>query len=164
MTRPSKRELEREVEVLREVTATGSLGSDSPPADEWYTEEVKRFVYGIGRDIIALGCTSSLGTIGNPERTVGILERVRERYGIDEDRDEAVHATLKRTAERADTHWQADDSLAPSVIMFPHGFAAERREQWDRAFEGGDEELAACMIVQATYRSLADQDTRGIPA
>lgn len=159
MTRRSKRELERAVEDL--VEETESSTSDETFADRHYSEGVRDFVYQVVRDTMVVTHNHELVNLNNPERTRRHLKSIRETYGIDDDRDDAVHSALReRAAEVQSKWWGPCDALSAAMVLGPALLSGDDREQFDELLDRGGEEQAAAMIVDAVYNELADRGSR----
>lgn len=164
-TGPSRHDLWRDLDRLRETTASPSdTPGGRPITEEWYGEDVQAFVYQVIRDAMTLMHDSGIANLENPERSEAYLGAVRDHYGIDGDvgRDHDVVEALERRANQIDSpHWHPTDAFASALAVFPHRFDADEREAWDRRFET-DEDAAAREIVRATYNWLADGRTSGV--
>ena len=162
MTRKSKRELERALEDLAGgddgVTAGRSF------AEQEYSEPATTFVHSTMRDVIRLTHDPDIANREEPSR--GLLQRVREVYDIDDDRDDAVLAELEVQAAKAEpSNWSRIDVFETSIAAGPALLDTTSRERFGDAIESGKEDLGAQLIVEAVYEWLAErgQDKRTIP-
>lgn len=155
MTRKSKREIERVLEDLDEGLAA-PLGE--PFAEQTYDEPLRGFVYQLTRDVDRLGLRHGHGNLKDPERARVMLEALRERYGIDDDRDDDVLAALQAAAEQVpSTHWTTSDVLPAAVQYGPEFLDDGERRRFEAAFVAGREDEAAALAVRATYDWFADR-------
>lgn len=160
MTRKSKREIER---ALEDLGGGEQLARDSDPIQNQYSDDVEAFINSLALDNLAHKIAPNAD---NPERTRRMLEHIREEYGIDEDRDDAVHAELRgRAAEVDSQYWTADDALLPAIICGPALLDPNDSAHFEELLDADDEDEAAEMIVDAVYHWLADRGDGGtVPA
>ena len=162
MTRKSKRELER---ALEEIAGGGDgVTAGESFAEQEYSDPVTTFVHSTMRDVIRLTHDPDIANREEPAR--GLLQRVREVYDIDDDRDDAVLAELEDRAARAEpSNWSRTDVFETSIVAGPALLETASRERFDDAVESGKDDLGVQLIVEAVYEWLAErgQDKRSIP-
>ena len=154
MTRRSRREIER---ALEDLSGGGNATSDESFAEKHYSDSVTSFVHRTIRDVLRLKYDSEVANSTEPARA--LLVTVRERYGIDEKRDEAVLSTLQKRAQRAESrYWMPTDAFGAAIVAGPAILGDDRRARFDSALEAGEDDVAAVLIVQAVYDWLADSE------
>lgn len=159
MTRRSKREIER---AIADFPEQGAGRDDYTPAvKEKYPDEVVEVIYRVARDLMRV-CHRSPDTIVNvptDEATAAFLEKVREQYGIADDRDDDIRAGLGEAVAQTDAkHWTALDAFQSAVISVPGEMDLETDDgaTLSELIEAGDETAAERLLVQRTYEALAD--------
>lgn len=151
MTRKSKREIER---ALQDLSSTEQSATDGEPIQKQYPDDIEEFVESLALDNLAYKIAPNTS---NPETTRRILKHLREEYGIDENRDDAVHATLRdRAGEVQSQYWNADDVIPAAIITGPALLDEADRERFEQLLDAGDDDEAADLIVDAAYDWLAD--------
>jgi len=157
MTRRSKREVERALEDLAEDSPEEPATTVFDRAPDPLAEVLKNLT----RDLILVfsDYPDEIANAPKPDATETYLEVVRDRYGIDEDRDAAVMRGLDDVTiiDMPDA-----DSLTKFGCMAPD--IAEQSEVADadgyslaELVEAGREAEAEDLLVQATYHALAEQ-------
>jgi len=171
MTRKSKRELATELDDLeadeeldsRDAAEGRSRGSsvsgNETFAERHYTEPVASFVYQTHREVARLGHDPEIANSDEPIR--GLLPVVREHYGIDDDRDDAVVEMLRSGAVLAeDAELRPTLTFGAVMTVGPQLLEGADEEWFADAFEDDRDDEAAQLIVQAVYEWLADQSDR----
>jgi len=157
MTRRSKREVERALEDLAEDSPEEPATTVFDRAPDPLAEVLKNLT----RDLILVfsDYPDEIANAPKPDATETYLEVVRDRYGIDEDRDAAVMRGLDDVTiiDMPDA-----DSLTKFGCMAPD--IAEQLEVRTDAgepladlVEDGQTEAAERLVVRATYGALAER-------
>lgn len=153
MTRKSRREIERALEDLSGGNATGGESF----AEEHYSDSVTSFVHRTIRDVLRITHDPAVANSTEPARA--LLVTVREHYGLDEKRDDAVLSTLQKRAQRAESsYWMPTDAFGAAIAVGPAILDGDRRARFDSGLEAGEDDVAAVLIVQAVYDWLADSE------
>lgn len=155
MTRKSPRELERALEHLDGAT-TGSSGK--PFAERHYPPAVREYVYRLTRDVMGARREPIPGNISAPARLRRLLDTLREQYGIDADRDDAVIATLQEQASReGSAHWGASGVLMAAPVYGPALLDEADRARFDELRAAGRQDEADALLIRTVYHWLADE-------
>jgi hypothetical protein len=156
MTRKSKREIERALADLERVDRPRPLRRSS--LEESCDDAVVDFVHHVIRNLhqIQYRHPDSIVNAPSHEAITQFLERVRDEYGIEKDRDEDVRATLAGAGEGIN-YWNEIDSfaVAPATVA-RRDPATGTGELLSDLVAAGDDDRAERLLIQATYDTLAD--------
>jgi len=159
--RRSERELERALEDLDEAAADPAVGASL--LGEHYPDDVVALVHRVARDLmrIAHHHPDEIVNAPTPEATMAFLEYVREEYGIEDERDDAVCRTLETLAGRRN-HWQPVDSfsMAPIAIAKHDDVATDDGDSLSSLVAADQEREAEELLVRTAYNMLAARGGR----
>ena len=158
MTRKSKRELERAVERLQN-NGNGTATSYTPLRNV-YSEDVVQCIHSVARDVMRIIHRNPDTDVNasEPEATTHYLELVREQYGIDEDRDEAVRVMLNKVATGNPHSYPTNphDVFLNAVLSIPsHILVEDKNVSFEKLVADGREDRAKQLLVGRVYRCLA---------
>jgi len=158
--RRSERELERALEELNEA-ADDDPATGASLLREHYPDDVVALVHRVARDLMRIARRHPDESVNAPapEATAAFLKHVREEYGIENDRDDAVRRALETLAGGRD-HWQPVDSftMAPIAIAKHDDVVTDGGDSVTSLVDSGQEHEAEALLVRAAYDTLA---TRG---
>lgn len=163
MTRKSKREIEHLIEELDDEHNRRDV-DEEPLIEQRRPDHVVKFVYRVARDLMRLRWEKAEGTVSAspPEATAQFLDLVRERYEVEEDRDEEVQSMLISATQREKYRRPFDVfQTAPIAVAAHMELETADGETLEALVDASREEEAERLLVSTTYRVLADSDTGG---
>lgn len=156
MSRKSKREIERALEAFDDTTPTNSR----PPLDEVYSEAVARTIQRVARDLHRIRRQNPETIVNAPveEATSKFLSVVRDRYGIDENHDDAVRRALEESAVGQEYHRPVDQfAIAPVSVAKEIDVEPAAGDSLTALVNTGREDEAERLLVRMVYDLFADR-------
>lgn len=157
MTRKSPREIEIALRKMERAQDGGPPGGSETVYDRIDDDELAEYLKRIARELLAAIRYPDIVNLPEPERTKRLFETMREEYGIEEDRDEAVITALEGLPGvdyRMDV--RSRFAILTSHVAEQHDLATADGETLAELVEAGRTDEADRLLFRETYDRLAD--------
>jgi len=161
MKRPTRRQIGKRIERL-ENEGSRLRGGDGKTVYDRVSDPLAEFLKKLARDLMMVftDYPDKIANAPEPDATKMYFQVVRDRYGIDEDRDEAVRRTLEAPPADPEMDVRSRFAMATSSVAERNEVTTPDGESLEQLVDEGRVDEAERVLVRATYDLLATARSR----